>query len=241
MENQYQTGKYWENNNSFHEEDSDFKFRNFLTLLKRNPQIAITGMVDLGCGAGRITWHFSNTFKKIRCAGIDLDPDIINYADNKYQNENLFYQTAFENTKADQSFNLVLLADVFEHVENYIGFLQELRQDFSYQLFNIPLDLSVRTLLSNGVMDSRKAFGHLHYFYDKLALRMLEDNGFTVIDYLYTDNISFESSKKKGITKASYFLKSILSKITCLLIGQSRTSILFGYSSLTVLCSSKEE
>jgi predicted TPR repeat methyltransferase len=240
MENLYQTGEYWEKNSSFHEEDSDFKFQNFMVLVTRNPEISISGIVDLGCGAGRITWNFSNHFKEVSCVGVDLDHSIVKYASNKYQNENLSYQTGLESIKGDKSYNLVVLADVFEHIVDYIGFLQGIKKEFTYQLFNIPLDLSVRTLLTNGPIGARNAFGHLHFFYDKLALRILEDNGFDVIDYFYTDNISFEGSKQKGITKGIYFFKSIISRVSRLLIGQSKTSVIFGYSSLTVLCRSIE-
>jgi hypothetical protein len=236
MANQYLTGEYWTKNTSLHEEDSDFKSQNFFTLLKRNPQIKISGIVDMGCGAGRISWNFAQAFPETRCIGVDLDPNIISYANSKYKRENLSFQLANEQPTSMNGINLVILADVFEHIEDYIGFLQSIMNNYPYQLFNIPLDLSVRTLLTNQPVHARNAYGHLHFFYDKLALKTLQDNGFTIIDYLYTDNISFEGSKQKGLKRLSYFLKSGLARITTLVIGQSKTSVLFGYSSLTVLC-----
>lgn|GEM_PF-6550114 len=80
MDNKYQTGKYWEKNTRFHEEDSDFKFQNFMTLLKRNPHVKIHGLINMGCGAGRITWQFSEKYEHIKCVGIDLSENIIAYA-----------------------------------------------------------------------------------------------------------------------------------------------------------------
>jgi SAM-dependent methyltransferase len=238
MANQYQTGEYWNRNAGFHEEDSDFKFQNFHTLLKRNPDIPITRIVDMGCGAGRITWNFAQTFSNTSCIGVDLDPAIISYAGSKYVRENLSFQTA--NQQSFSNFNLVVLADVFEHVEDYIGLLAKIRNDYSYQLFNIPLDLSIRTLFRNGPVQARNTYGHLHFFYDKLALKTLEENGFRIIDYLYTDNIGLDLAKQKGMKKLPYFIKSLIANITAYLIGQSRTSLLFGYSSLSVLCASKD-
>lgn len=238
MTNQYQTGEYWNKNTGFHEEDSDFKFQNLYTLLKRNPQVNISGIVDIGCGAGRITWNFACAFPDINCIGIDLDPAIVAYAASKYKKENLSFQLSSDITPAQNEFNLVILADVFEHIGDYISFLQNIRKTYSYQLFNIPLDLSVRTLLKNGPVHAQNAYGHLHFFYDKLALRTLEDNGFRIIEYLYTDNVSFDCNKQKGFKKLSYFLKSKIAKLTALMIGQSKTSQLFGYSSLSVLCAS---
>ena len=236
MANQYLTGEYWTRNTSFHEEDSDFKFQNFFTLLTRNSQISISGIVDMGCGAGRILWNFAQAFPNTRCLGIDLNPEIISYASSKYKRENLAFQLANGQPASTSGYNLVILADVFEHIEDYIGFLKSIKDKYSYHLFNIPLDLSVRTLLKNGPVHARSAYGHLHFFYDKLALRTLEDNGFRIIDYLYTDNISFEGSKQKGLKRLGYLLKSGIARLTALVIGQSKTSVLFGYSSLTVLC-----
>lgn len=238
MNNQYENGEYWAVNSSFHEEDSDFKFQNFLTLLKRNPQAVWEGITDLGCGAGRIIWNFSNQYPQSKCLGLDLNPEIIAYADQKYQNTNLAFEVATKNIPADLS-GLVILADVFEHAEDYLGLLKSVNHRFSYYLFNIPLDLSIRSLIRNEPIQLRKNYGHLHYFYDKLALQMLTENGFQVVDFLYADNVGFDYISKRGMSKFVYLLKLSFAKIFSAVFGKSRTSMLLGCYSLTVLCTNK--
>ena len=125
----------------------------------------------------------------------------------KYANDNLSFQTDMNNLKTDKSYNLILLADVFEYIEDYIGFLKEVNRQFTYQLFNIPQDLSIRALVRNGPIKARKEFSHLHYFYDKLALQMLEENGFWIIDFFYADNVGFDYRNRTGVAKVLCFGK----------------------------------
>ena len=228
MSDKYQSGKYWEENATFHEEDSDFKFQNFMTLLLRNPRVNMSGIVDMGCGAGRIIWNFSERYKNITCKGIDLNKEMVAYAAQKYHNPNLFFDTDAETVKGDPSFNMVVLADVFEHIDDYLGFLKDINRNFSYQLFNIPLDLSVISLARNGPIKTRNAVSHLHYFYDKLILQILEENGFKIIDYLYADNVLFANKKKKGVARVLHTGKLLFGRLASLFLGKSKASLYLG-------------
>src|SRR5690606_39364807 len=49
----------------------------------------------------------------------------------------------------DGGFDLVLCIDVFEHIEDYLGFLRILRDKGTYKLFHIPLDMTVLSVLKN--------------------------------------------------------------------------------------------
>ena len=82
--------------------------------------------------------------------------------------------------------------DVFEHVEDYIGFLRNFRPKGRYKVFHIPLDLSVQFVLrGSSLLAGRKMVGHIHYFTKETALATLNDSGYQVIDYAYT-NISLD-------------------------------------------------
>lgn len=239
MDSQYTTGKYWEENSSLHEEDSDFKFDHFLTLLKRNRAVNPTGVIDMGCGAGRIIWNFSKEYPNIKCKGIDLSEKVISYAKQRYSNSNLSFEVQSSSYRPEESFNLVLLADVFEHVADYIGFLAEIKSTYKYQLFNIPMDLSVRYLLNDHPLETRASVGHLHYFYDKLILKILDENGFKVIDYSYANNLEMETLKVNGFVKYRYKMKKAFVKMLISFFGESLTSKLYGGFSLSVLCERK--
>ncbi len=236
MEDRYISGKYWVENKTLHEEDSDFKFNNLSLLLKRNQYIPIKGIVDIGCGAGKIIYNFSKEFPKTKCVGVDLSETIIEHAKRKYNNSNLSYYTQKEFTRNEDDLNLVILADVFEHIENYIGFLKEARSKYQYHLFNIPLDLSVRYLLNNRPLAMRASVGHLHYFYDKLILKILEENGFKIIDYLYANNTEHALNNLKGYSKYKQLVKKYFQAVLAVIFGKSMASRLYGGYSLSVLC-----
>jgi hypothetical protein len=78
--------------------------------------------------------------------------------------------------------------DVFEHVEDYFGFLRSLREKGTYKVFHIPLDLSVQTVLrSSPIIKHRSSIGHIQYFTKETVLATLKDTGYDVVDYFYTN------------------------------------------------------
>ena len=103
-------------------------------------------------------------------------------------NQNLhFRQTDVREDKSVNSFDLLLMLDVFEHVEDYIGLLRSVRAKAKQKLFHIPLDLSVQAVLrKNGLLKRRDDHAHLHYFTKETALRTLTDVGYEIVDYFFT-------------------------------------------------------
>ena len=67
-----------------------------------------------------------------------------------------------------------------------ISFLREIRPRSEYKIIQIPLDISVRTVLLGQLIEFRDAYGHVHYFTKDVAIQMLKDVGYEVIDYVYT-------------------------------------------------------
>ena len=77
--------------------------------------------------------------------------------------------------------------DVFEHVEDYFGFLRKLRTKGRYKIFHIPLELSAQQVLRGSpLLDARRSVGHIHHFSKDTALATLEDCGYRVLDHFYT-------------------------------------------------------
>jgi hypothetical protein len=78
--------------------------------------------------------------------------------------------------------------DVFEHVEDYVGFLKRLRVKAEYKIFHIPLDMSVMSVMRmTPILNARDKVGHLHYFCKETALATLNDTGYQIIDWFYTN------------------------------------------------------
>jgi NAD dependent epimerase/dehydratase family/Transposase len=56
-----------------------------------------------------------------------------------------------------------------------------------YKIFQIPLDLSMQTVLrATPFIRDRQRFGHIHYFTKETALQLLSDLGYNIIDWFYT-------------------------------------------------------
>ena len=53
----------------------------------------------------------------------------------------------------DVYFDVAMAIDVFEHVEDYLGFLKKLKSKAEYKIFRIPLDLSVQTVLRSSTQN----------------------------------------------------------------------------------------
>jgi hypothetical protein len=102
------------------------------------------------------------------------------------QNLQFFLKDSLD--ERETSFDVVMAIDVFEHVEDYCGFLRNLRTKGKYKIFHIPLDLSVQAVLrSSPILRGRASVGHIHYFTKETALATLKDTGYEVVDYFYTN------------------------------------------------------
>lgn len=89
--------------------------------------------------------------------------------------------------QCDAYFDLLLMLDVFEHVDDYVGLVRDVRGKAGFKLFHIPLDLSVQAVMrKNGLLKRRDNFAHLHYFTKETALRTLTDVGYDLVDYFFT-------------------------------------------------------
>jgi hypothetical protein len=83
--------------------------------------------------------------------------------------------------------DVVLVADVIEHVEDYIGFVRNVKDLGEKKVFHIPLDLSVQSIVRmSPILNLRAGVGHIHYFTKETALALLRDCGYRIIDCRFT-------------------------------------------------------
>lgn len=183
----YEDGTYLANNPSWHEQDSPWKAKKIDILLKKNSIFPST-VCEVGCGAGGIlSWLSQHCGDKTIFSGYEMSPHAFEICKKKARhNLNYFHGNLFEDTRA--GFDVVMAIDVFEHVEDYLGFLRSLRGKGTYKVFHIPLDLSVQTVLrSDPIIKKRSSVGHIHYFTKETALAALEDTGYEIMDHFYTN------------------------------------------------------
>jgi hypothetical protein len=196
----YDDGTYLNHNPTWHEEDSPWKAKQISYILKKN-NITSSTICEIGCGAGEILNVLSNDLdNNVLFSGYEVSPQAFEICKKKEKiNLTFFHKDLLE--EREPYFDVIMAIDVFEHVEDYFGFLRKLRTKGKYKIFHIPLDLSVQTILrSSPILKCRASVGHIHSFTKETALATLKDTGYEVIDYLYTKG-SLERPNRSCKTK----------------------------------------
>lgn len=207
----YTGNLYSKNKPTWDDEGTGWKASVIQKLLQKN-DVFPESIIEVGCGAGGILKELSLLNPSIKSLkGYDISPYAIAMA-NKHTNEKIqFFNTDYINSN-DAGGDVLLVIDVIEHIDDYYGFLNKLRDRSSNVVFHIPLDLSSRNILKpHTILLQRQLVGHLHYFTKEIAEWALKDTGFTVIDWLYTKPAidtevaqSFKTSLKKTLRNISF-------------------------------------
>ena len=184
--NIYTTNEYIEKNPTWHVEDSPWKAKQVLKILTKN-KLQPRLICEVGCGAGEILNQlYLQMPDDVSFAGYEISPQAFELCEQRKKDRvNYYFKNLLEDEKA--FFDLVLAIDVFEHIEDYLGFLKKLRKKGKYKIFHIPLDLSVQTILrSSPILKARSSVGHIHYFTKETALATLTDAGYEILDCFFT-------------------------------------------------------
>lgn len=211
---------YMKMTQNWHIQDSAWKAKQIAKIIKKN-NLSPDSIVEVGCGVGEILFSLNTKFEdnSIEYVGYDIAKDALKIADQKNISNVKFFCRDFtvEQTKV---FDLLLMIDVFEHVPDYIGFIEKCKQKATYKVFHIPLDIHVSSLMRNRLSEVRQSVGHLHYFTKETALATLKDTGLEIIDYNYTKGSEISTNTK---TKFANLLRSLLFRyfpdITVKLVG----------------------
>jgi SAM-dependent methyltransferase len=182
----YTDGEYLARNPCWHAEESPWKAEQVLRMLRRH-QLTPRTICDVGCGAGEVLRQLQYALPA-HCEfwGYDISPQALHLCRPK-SNERLHFRFIDAVAEDPAHFDVVLVLDVIEHLEDYFTFLRNLRGKGEYTIFHIPLDLSVQTVLRrNGLLKRRALYGHLHYFTRETALRTLHETHYAVVDHVYT-------------------------------------------------------
>ena len=141
MEEMYIGGEYFQKNPAWHVEDSLWKTRQILRMMARNG-IKPGTVCEVGCGAGEILRQLQLSMDR-ECAfwGYEISPQAFELSESR-ANERLHFRLADIRTDKDAFFDLILIIDVIEHLEDYFGFLRDLRPKSKYKILHIPLDIS---------------------------------------------------------------------------------------------------
>jgi cyclopropane fatty-acyl-phospholipid synthase-like methyltransferase len=190
----YTSGQYLEENPAWHTYESPWKIAHILPMLKKH-KLEPRTVCEVGCGAGEVLRLLQGHLDADTTLwGYDISPQAFEMCKER-ANERLHFKLAdFRREQDTPFFDLLMVLDVIEHVEDYFSFLRDLKSRSQYKLFLIPLEISVQGVLRGKIfIQNRNRYGHLHHFTKETALRSVEDLGYTVLDYAYAPEYEMES------------------------------------------------
>lgn len=117
--------------------------------------------------------------------GYEISPQAFELCKSR-SNDRLHFKLEDFTKEKGVFFDLILLMDVIEHLEDYFSFLREIKLKGQFKILHIPLDLSMNTVVSGKLIKFRETYGHIHHFTKDIALQMLKDVDYEVLDYFYT-------------------------------------------------------
>ncbi len=150
--------------------------------------------LDLGCGNGFLTNKISKFFKETH--GFDVSESGIEIAKRNSDQNTKFFQTNLnlENIKED-SYNVVTLIEVIEHVydpENFLKLIKSKMKKDSKIIISTPFHGYLKNLaisLMNKFdhhFDPLWLHGHIKFFSKKTLLKIMNKNGFRVSKVIYS-------------------------------------------------------
>jgi SAM-dependent methyltransferase len=226
-ENIYTDGSYLaKTRGTWHLEDSPFKARWIASMLARHVEVKPNTICEIGCGAGGILAELQKMLPDhIAFTGYDISPQA-HALSARFSNPRCQFilGDAFAN---HSQYDLVLVMDVIEHVEDYFSFLRHAREKGDWKLYHIPLDIHLLgTIRGDNLWDT---VGHLHLFTIETAFSALQHTGHRVVDWIFTDSaISIPSKTIRG--RIANLIRIPLSKLSTKLTSR----ILGGYSMLVL-------
>lgn len=181
----YTNGEYLKLHPTWHVEDSAWKAAHVMRLIERHA-LAPRAISEIGCGAGAILSALQAAgLRDCDFYGYEVSPQAYALCQGR-QNARLHFVLGDALEEASVFADVVLLMDVVEHVEDYIGFLRKARRLGRHKILHVPLDLSLQSVIRRLPVKLKRSAGHLHYFTKEIILEALGDAGYRVIDYRYT-------------------------------------------------------
>ena len=204
----YCSSDYGRKNPTWDREDSPWKASLVFDALRR-ANIKPARIVEVGCGAGDILVALKAKYPDSNLSGFDIAPDASEFWKAHSAVDITFRLGDFIKDDSDH-YDVLLLLDVIEHLADPFDFLSRIRARADWFVFHFPLDLSSLSVLrETPLLHVRQKVGHLHYFTKALALALLEECGFEVLNWRYS-GAAFNAPKRSWKTRLAGVARRIL-------------------------------
>lgn len=226
---QYLTKEYLERNPTWDVEDSPWKASIVVAALTRNA-IQPSSICEVGCGAGGCLAELRTSYPDADLSGFDIAPDAAQFW-KSYEALNIHFEVSDIQKKPTLKCDVLMLLDVIEHLADPHDFLEKLHGKAKYYVLHIPLDLSAMSVFrETPLLYVRNKVGHIHYYTKQLALSLLKESGYTVIDASYTQ-AAFSAPSRSWKT----LIARPIRRIIYTLLGKDRGVRLLGGETLIVV------
>jgi cyclopropane fatty-acyl-phospholipid synthase-like methyltransferase len=179
----YLDGTYAAANESWHEDSSPFKAQ-WIASFVNDHRTTPDSVCDVGCGTGGVLSKLQRAWPDAKMVGYDVSPQAVELATTTHPEVDVRFGDVVD---AGEQFDLLLMLDVFEHVEDYLGFVRRVAPLACQMVFHIPLDMNALMVARDRpIAEARQRIGHLHYFSKTTAVATLEDAGYEVLATRYT-------------------------------------------------------
>lgn len=181
--------EYIEKNPTLHLEHSQTKTKEILEVLDKRKFETI---LDVGCGAGAITLELARTLHSGQVVGIDVSEVMIEKARELDSNNVIkWQQTSIYDFISEKPFDLVVCADIVEHMEDDVRFLKRVSMLGKHVVIRVPLEDSVfnRFLRKFSIydpwVDTKNRYGHIHHYNEKVLENMFTKCNLKIINSIY--------------------------------------------------------
>ncbi len=182
----YTNGQYLKHNPTWGADDAAWKAELIYAMIQKHGLKPAT-VCEPGCGSGEILWNLQQKMEKIcTFTGYDISSQAIDLA-SRHSNQKLTFRLADISEEIGKTYDLILLIDLIEHLEDYFEFLRILKDKSRYKILHIPLEMFAISVLYPAFHQGQKQkVGHLHYFSKDTALQGLRNLGYEIVDFYYT-------------------------------------------------------
>ena len=193
-----------------------------------------SSVCEVGCGSGACLAELRSIYPAAELSGYDIAPDAAQFWAN-YEALNIQFEVNDVLSMKSLNCEVLMLLDVIEHLADPHAFLFALHGKAKYYVFHIPLDLSAVSVFREApLLYVRNKVGHIHYFTQRLALSLLDESGYTVIEAGFTQAAFSAPSRSWKV-----LLARPLRWLVYVLFGKERGVRLVGGETLIVVAESK--
>jgi ubiquinone/menaquinone biosynthesis C-methylase UbiE len=153
-------------------------------LFKLIESISPNSILDVGCGEGYTLEEINNHFPEILIEGSDVENEVIAFARKNLAHINFKVESACNLEREDNSFDLVTMLEVLEHLEQPSDAVKEARRvSKRFCIFSVPFEPYWRILnlcRLNYISDLGNTPGHINHW-SKNGFKKLLKNHFGIV------------------------------------------------------------